>query len=101
MPMTVYLFASITPKPEHVADVEALMRDMVSQTRKEPGNLRYDLLRRADGAPGFYLYETYVDEAAVQAHRESAHFVAYRAKIGAWVTEPPEVKLLKGVDVAD
>ncbi|MEX3981981.1 putative quinol monooxygenase [Paraburkholderia sp. EG287A] len=99
--MTVYLFASITPKPEHVADVEALMREMVSHTRKEPGNLRYDLLRRADGAPGFYLYETYVDEAAVQAHRESAHFVAYRAKIGAWVTEPPEVKLLKGVDVAD
>ncbi|MEM5420939.1 MULTISPECIES: putative quinol monooxygenase [Paraburkholderia] len=99
--MTVYLFASITPKPEHVAEVETLMRDMVSHTRKEPGNLRYDLLRRADGAPGFYLYETYVDEAAVQAHRESAHFVAYRAKIGAWVTEPPEVKLLKGVDVAD
>ncbi|MEX3918112.1 MULTISPECIES: putative quinol monooxygenase [Paraburkholderia] len=99
--MTVYLFASITPKPEHVAEVETLMRDMVSHTRKEPGNLRYDLLRRADGAPGFYLYETYVDEAAVQAHRDSAHFVAYRAKIGAWVTEPPEVKLLKGVDVAD
>ncbi|MEX3952314.1 putative quinol monooxygenase [Paraburkholderia sp. EG287B] len=99
--MTVYLFASITPKSEHVADVEALMREMVSHTRKEPGNLRYDLLRRADGAPGFYLYETYVDEAAVQAHRDSAHFVAYRAKIGAWVTEPPEVKLLKGVDVAD
>ncbi|WP_322031255.1 putative quinol monooxygenase [Paraburkholderia sp. J76] len=99
--MTVYLFASITPKPEHVAEVEALMRDMVSHTRKEPGNLRYDLLRRADGAPGFSLYEMYVDEAAVQAHRESAHFVAYRAKIAAWVTEPPEVRLLTGVDVAD
>lgn len=99
--MTVFIFASITPRPEHVAEVEALMRDMVSHTRKEPGNLRYDLLRRADGAPGFYLYETYVDEAAVQAHRDSAHFVAYRAKIAAWVTEPPEVKLLTGVDVAD
>ncbi|SDC60456.1 putative quinol monooxygenase [Paraburkholderia lycopersici] len=99
--MTVYLFASITPKPQHVAEVEALMRDMVSHTRKEPGNLRYDLLRRADGAPGFHLYEAYVDEGAVQAHRESAHFAAYRAQIAAWVTEPPEVKLLTGVDVAD
>jgi len=97
--MTVYLFASITPKPEHVADVEALMLDMVTHTRKEPGKVRYDLLRRADGAPGFY--EIYLDEAAVQAHRESAHFVAYRAKIGAWVTEPPEVNMLTGVDVAD
>jgi quinol monooxygenase YgiN len=99
--MTVYLFASITPKPEHVAEVEALMREMVVQTRKEPGNVRYDLLRRADGAPGFHLYEAYVDEAAVQAHRESAHFVAYRAKVGPWVTKPPEVTMLTGVDVAD
>ena len=99
--MTIYLFASITPKPEHVAEVEALTRDMVTQTRKEPGNLRYDLLRRADGAPGFYLYEAYVDEAAVQAHRDSAHYAAYRAKIGALVAQPPEVKTLTGVDVAD
>lgn len=99
--MTVYLIASITPKPEHVAEVEAQTRHMVEQTRKEPGNLRYDLLRRADGAPGFYLYEAYVDEAAVQAHRESAHYAAYRAKIGAWVAEPPEVKTLTAVDVAD
>lgn len=99
--MTVYVFASLTPKAGHVAEVEALMREMVSHTRKEPGNLRYDLLRRADGAPGFHLYEAYVDEAAVQAHRDSAHFIAYRAKIGAWVTEPPEVKVLSGVDVAD
>ncbi|CAD6527074.1 Putative monooxygenase [Paraburkholderia hiiakae] len=99
--MTVYLIASITPKPEHVADVETLTRDMVTHTRKEPGNLRYDLLRRADGAPGFYLYEAYVDEAAVQAHRESAHYAAFRAQVGAWLAQPPEVTMLTGVDIAD
>ena len=98
--MSIYLFASITPKPEHVAELEAELRHMVVQTRNEAGNRRYDLLRRADGAPGFYIYETYVDEAAVQAHRESAHYVAFRGKIGDWLAEPVDVKVLTGVDIA-
>jgi len=98
--MNVYLFASLIPKPEHVADLEAQLRGMVAASRAEPGNLRYDLLRRADGAPGFHLYETYVDEAAVQAHRKSGHYVAFRAKIAGWLAEAPDVKELSGVDVA-
>jgi quinol monooxygenase YgiN len=98
--MSIYLFASITPKPEHVADVEAALRYMVEQTRNEPGNLRYDLLRRADGTPGFYVYETYVDEGAVQAHRDSAHYAALGGQIGAWLAGPVDVKVLTGVDIA-
>lgn len=98
--MSIYLFASLTPKAEHVADLEAELRHMVAETRKEAGNRRYDLMRRADGAPGFHLYETYVDEAAVQAHRDSAHYVAFRGKIGDWLAEPVDVKVLVGVDIA-
>ncbi|TDV34173.1 quinol monooxygenase YgiN [Paraburkholderia caballeronis] len=97
--MTVYIFASLTPKAEHVADVEAALRVMVAETRKEPGNQRYDLMRRADGAPGFHLFESYRDAAAVQAHRDSAHYTAYRAKVGTWLAEAPDVKELVGVDV--
>lgn len=98
--MTVHLFASVIPKPEHVDELEAELRRMVAATRQEPGNRRYDLLRRADGAPGFHLYEIYADDAAVEAHRASAHYQAYRAKVGAWLAEPPDVKVLTGVDVA-
>jgi quinol monooxygenase YgiN len=98
--MSIYLFASLTPKVEHVADLESELRHMVAESRKEAGNRRYDLLRRADGTPGFHVYETYVDEAAVQAHRESAHYVAFRGKIGDWLAEPVDVKVLTGVDIA-
>ncbi|CAG9232691.1 Antibiotic biosynthesis monooxygenase [Paraburkholderia tropica] len=98
--MSIYIFASITPKAEHVGDLEAELRNMVVHSRREPGNLRYDLLRRADGTPGFHVYETYADEAAIQAHRDSPHYVAFRAKIGDWLAEPVDVKLLNGVDIA-
>lgn len=98
--MTVYLFASLTPIPEHVADVEAELTRMVAATRTEPGNRRYDLLSPVDGTRSFHLYEIYVDEAALQAHRDSAHYKAFRAKIGAWLVGPPDVKVMTGVDVA-
>jgi len=98
--MTIHLYASVTPKPEHVAQVEAELRALVAATRKEPGNLRYDLLRRANGAPGFDLFESYEDAAALQAHRDSAHFNAFVAKVGAWLAGPGEIRETIGVDVA-
>jgi quinol monooxygenase YgiN len=99
--MKIYLFASLIPKPEYVADLEAELRGMVAASRAEPGNLRYDLLRHTDGTPGFHVYEIYADEAAVQAHRKSEHYVAFLAKIGGWLASAPDVKELSGVDVAD
>jgi quinol monooxygenase YgiN len=98
--MNIYVFASLIPKPEHQADLETELRRMVSATRAEPGNRRYDLFSQADGQPGFHLFEIYDDQAAVEAHRASAHYQAYRAKIGAWLAEAPVVKVLIGQDVA-
>ncbi|PLZ04311.1 antibiotic biosynthesis monooxygenase [Burkholderia sp. WAC0059] len=98
--MSIYLFASLIPKPEHAAGLEKELQVMIEATRAEPGNLRYDLLREADGKPGFHLYEIYVDADAVQAHRDSPHYVAFRAKIDSWLVGPPDIKVLIGVDVA-
>ena len=46
-----------------------------------------------------HISERYRDEAAVQAHRDSAHYQAYRAKAAEWLTEPPQVSVLEEVDV--
>ncbi len=51
-------------------------------TRKEPGNLRFDLLGNADNPCTFHLYEVYVDRAAQQAHLASPHFAAWKAAVG-------------------
>ncbi|KVD89980.1 antibiotic biosynthesis monooxygenase [Burkholderia stagnalis] len=98
--MSIYVFATLIPKPEHVATVEAELRQLVATTRAEPGNRRYDLFREADGTPGFHVFEIYDDEQALEAHRASAHYVAYRAKAGEWLAQPPVVKVLTAVDTA-
>jgi quinol monooxygenase YgiN len=99
--MSTYIIATITPKPEHAADVEKALRHMVEVTRKEPGNRRYDLFRETrDGrGPALHVYEIYVDRAAFDSHIASVHFQAFRAKVGDWLAEAPEVRVVEGIDV--
>ncbi|PYC28916.1 putative quinol monooxygenase [Pseudomonas mosselii] len=98
--MTIAIFATIQPLPEYRGATEQALRRMVEQTRAEPGNLRYDLFVRQGGALAFDLFELYVDETAVQAHRDSAHYQAYRATTAEWLAAPTQVQLSRPLDIA-
>jgi quinol monooxygenase YgiN len=95
--MTVTVFASFTPKPGLEADVEKILRTMTGPTRGEAGNRVYDLYKDSRGE--FHLFELYVDQAAVEAHRATAHYKSYRAAIADLLAEPIAVKILTGLDV--
>ena len=99
--MNAYIIATITPKPEHAADVEKQVRHMVDVTRKEPGNHRYDLFREvAPSGPVLHLYEIYEDRAAFDSHLASDHFQAFRSAVADWLAEPPRVRVLEVIDAA-
>lgn len=63
------------------AETEALLREMVHQTRQEPGNLTYTLHRSLDDPRRFLLYEVYRDDAALAAHQAAPYFKAYLERI--------------------
>ena len=99
--MSTTVVARFQPKPDAAAEVERILRGMIAPTRAEPGCQRYDLYRA--GSPesaGYCLIERYVDEAAIQAHRETAHYKAYRAAIADLLAQPIDVALLAPLDVA-
>ena len=99
--MSTTVVARFQPKPDAAAEVERILRGMIAPTRAEPGCQRYDLYRT--GSPesaGYCLIERYVDEAALQAHRETAHYKAYRAAIADLLAQPIDVALLAPLDVA-
>ncbi len=57
-------------------------------TRKEPGNLRFDV-SQSDNAPGFFfLYEVYSSSEAVAAHKETPHYLAWREAVAPWMDKP-------------
>jgi autoinducer 2-degrading protein len=74
--------------PEHVEAFVAATRDNVAGTRKEPTNLRYDVLRAVDDASQFFLYEVYVDEDAFKAHQQTPHYLAWRQAVAPWMATP-------------
>ena len=52
----------------------ALFRHATPPTRAEPGNIMYVVHRSISDPRRFFLYEQYVDPAALDAHRASDHF---------------------------
>jgi quinol monooxygenase YgiN len=59
---------------EDRADVAETLRVLAVATRKEPGCVSYIPHRLEDDPDTVLIYEQYVDQKAVAAHRDSAHF---------------------------
>jgi (4S)-4-hydroxy-5-phosphonooxypentane-2,3-dione isomerase len=74
--------------PEHVDTFVDATRANHEASIREPGNLRFDVLRRTDDAARFVLYEAYVDEAAARAHKDTAHYEEWRSTVEPWMAEP-------------
>ena len=54
----------------------------------EPGCVRFDVLQAPDDPTRFVLYEAYRDAAAAAAHKETAHYLAWKAAVAGWMAEP-------------
>jgi len=71
----------ISVKPEALKDfIDATIINH-RETRKEPGNIRFDILRSVDDPQNFMLYEVFRSEEAVAEHKETAHYIAWREKV--------------------
>lgn len=57
-----------------VDSVLALVAELRPHTLAEPGCLGYDAFRSADTPGELLLVERYRDQAAIEAHRGSAHY---------------------------
>ena len=100
--MSTTIIARFQPRPGAADSVERILRGMIAPTRDEPGCQRYDLYRTGTlEAAGYCLIEQYVDESAVLAHRETAHYKDYRARIMDLLAQPIDVTLLTQLDVGD
>jgi len=65
---------NIKVKPGHAADFVEAFRINYEGTLKEPGNLRFDVLRNPDDDHDFTIYEVFRSEEALQEHRETEHY---------------------------
>ncbi len=78
----------IQVKSESVAAfIEATLENAKNSIR-EPGIARFDFVQETDDPTSFVLVEAYRDEAATEAHRETAHYAKWRDTVAPMMKEP-------------
>lgn len=56
----------------------------------EPGIVRFDVLQVQDDASRFILYEVYLSESDMAAHKKTAHYALWRDTVAPWMAKPRE-----------
>jgi quinol monooxygenase YgiN len=64
----------------HENEVTAVFAKLTEASRQEPGCVMYQVHRHKTDPKRFFIYEQYKDEAALEAHRASPHFLQYAKK---------------------
>ena len=83
--------------PEAVEAFAEACRVNHEHSTREPGNRRFDILQDSRDPTRFILYEAYVDEAAAKAHKETAHYLAWREQVAGMMAQPREGVPYKGL----
>ena len=79
----------------HVQVIPAHIDDFITATRlnheasvQEPGNCRFDVLQSPENPAQFILYEAYNSAETAAAHKQTAHYLAWRDRVAEWMSEP-------------
>ena len=62
--------------------------DNARNTRKEPGNVRFDVLRAEESPTRFLLYEAYREKEDFAKHQQTEHYSRWKAAVTDWMEQP-------------
>jgi len=92
MTAAIHVVARVTARPDTVAELQTLLLGLLEPTRREPGCLRYTLLRNSHEPTDFTFVEEWADQAALDAHLASPHLQATVAAVSPLLASPPDIR---------
>ncbi len=75
-------------KPEFVEAFKQATIENASNSVKEAGIARFDIIQQADDPARFILVEVYKTADAPAAHKETAHYAKWRDTVAEMMAEP-------------
>jgi autoinducer 2-degrading protein len=75
-------------KPEFVEAFKQASVENASNSVKEPGIARFDVIQQADDPSKFILVEIYKTTEAPAAHKQTAHYGKWRDTVAEMMAEP-------------
>lgn len=73
---------------DRVSDFVSATLANAHATRREPGNVRFDVLQQNEDPTRFALYEVYHDEAGFKAHQQTPHYLTWRQTVADMMASP-------------
>jgi len=84
--LIVHVFVHV--KPEKVEAFKAASRANARHSVQEPGVACFDVIQQADDPTRFVLVEVYRTADAPAAHKQTAHYSAWRDAVADMMAEP-------------
>lgn len=79
---------TIFVKPEFATQFIEATLDNARNTRREPGNLRFDVLRAEEDPTRFMLYEAYKAKEDFAKHQQTEHYLRWKSTVADWMAQP-------------
>jgi autoinducer 2-degrading protein len=67
--------------------IEATLEN-ARQSRREPGNVRFDVLQAEADPAQFFLYEVYRSKDDFVRHQQTAHYLKWKGIVASWMAVP-------------
>ena len=88
--------------PDHAQAFIAATLQNARESRKEPGNVRFDVLQAEANAAQFFLYEVYREKEDFGRHQQTPHYLKWKEAVAPWMAMPRQgvrhVSLFPGED---
>lgn len=75
-------------KPDEIDSFIKFTSANHSESVKESGNLRFDLIQQTEDPTQFMLYEAYESEVAAARHKTTVHYLLWRELVNDLMVEP-------------
>lgn len=85
--MTITKQVIFVAKEENIEELKALLTDMVEPSQKSEGCLLYHIYQMDDKPNTFVVIESWRDEAALDGHKNSAHYNHYKSHFEPYTAE--------------
>ncbi len=81
---------SVRVKQGMEAQFAAASLDNARGTRREPGNIRFDVIQAEEDPARFMLYEVYKSKDDFVRHQQTEHYTKWKQTVADWMAQPRE-----------
>ncbi|MDB5504810.1 MAG: Antibiotic biosynthesis monooxygenase [Tardiphaga sp.] len=95
----IYVVATLTVKPESRAELIEAAKACIDGTRKEAGNIAYDLHESVTDPAKMVFVEQWENAEALVPHRQTEHMKAFGRVAVKCFAAPPKIEVITPADV--